>query len=258
MKKLLLLVIAFNLITSCSSDENSSSEQQDSTLPKTISYTYSDRYLGMNSINILTYNGNKIVSSIKSGSKTIFTYTGDVIAKQEVFDVDEKGKEIKTKEVNYTYENGKLITRVSKAYFTTQYPDGTSIDKTVYTHASNEFISFIRYAVDIDTKVETKRYDGSFTYADGNLMKYIAGSSIYIYEYDTKKNPLKNVLGFNLLLDEIREMGKNNATKISYKPISGSDANYLKSYIYNEKDYPTKHTSYAHDGSIEFIIDYTY
>lgn len=260
MKKLLILSTIVSLIMiSCSSDENSPSEPKDSTLPKTISYVYPNEILGRNYTSTLTYNGNKIVSSVRSASKTVFTYTGDVITKQEVFDVDAQGKETKTKEADYTYENGKIKTRVVKTNFTPQYPDGYFIDKTVYTHTSNELISFVRYSVDKDTKAETKSIDGSFMYADGNLIKYSAGASVYVYEYEAKNNPLKNILGFNLLLNEISEMGKNNVAKINFKPSPSSpEANYLKSYIYNDKGYPTKHISYANDGSIEFEIAYTY
>jgi hypothetical protein len=133
MKKLLCLFGASALVlTSCSSDDNSNSSEDTSVLPKTISYTYPD-FPGDNSKSTITYSGNKIVSSVEEDSKTVFTYDGNVITKQEQFDVDAKGKETKDTEVLYTYENGKLKTRTIKENFTTQYPNGQYIDKTVYT-----------------------------------------------------------------------------------------------------------------------------
>lgn len=260
MKKLLLLFIGCS-VASCSNDENSSSDPTDFTLPKTISYVYPSPQLGTNSKATLTFNGNKIVSSIDEDSKTLFTYTGDLITKQEVFDLNLQGKETKTKELVYTYENGKIKTRMFHEDISAQYPDGEFIEKTVYTHTSNEVISYINYSVNVNTKAEVKTDEGKYTYKDGNLIKnertITSGTSTRTYEYDSKNNPLKNILGFNLLLNEISEFGKNNVVK---ETVSGNDGtfSYLTSYIYNNSDYPTRHTSYSSDASIEYEIEYTY
>lgn len=265
MKKLLLLFCGLSLLLiSCSSDEDSTSSSEDtSILPKTISYLYPSVLLGTNSISTLSYNGNKIVSSIENGSKTIFTYDGNVITKQEKFDVDQQGKETKDTEVAYTYENGKLKSRVIKEVFSAAYPNSQYIEKTVYTHTSDVLISYINYSVNVDTNLESKTSQGNLTYKDGNLIKSQetegASTSTRIYEYDTKKNPLKNILGFNLLLNEISEFGNNNVTKTT---ITSSDfptpRDYLTAYIYNDNGFPTKYTSYTGGGSVEYEIEYTY
>ncbi|WP_289665362.1 hypothetical protein [Flavobacterium panacagri] len=264
MKKLVILFTAlFFGMSSCSSEDGASSGDT-SILPKTISYVYPNIYLGTNTTSTLTYSGNKIISSIDEDSKTLFTYTGDLITKQEVFDIDEKGKETKTAEAVYTYENGKLKTRVFKEDITAQYPDGEYIIKTVYNHISNESISFINYLVDKNTKAEIKDSEGSLTYKNGNLIKeQITSSTSTVsrdYEYDVKNNPLRNVTGFNLLLNEISEIGRNNSVKTTFKTSENSNTGvYLTSYIYNDKDYPTKQTSYDGSGvSIEYEIEYTY
>lgn len=263
MKKLLLLFCAFTLLlTSCSSGENSSSEDK-SILPKTISYLYPSVNLGTNTKNTLTYDGNKIVSSISPISKVNFTYTGNVITKQQLFDVDSKGLETKDMEAEYTYENGKLKTRITRESFTTKYPNGQYIGKTVYIHVSNNLISYIDYKVDPDTKNETKISEGTFAYKDGNLIedKNVRGvvTSTRTYEYDTKNNPLKNILGLDLLLKET-EISNNNILKI--KRVDSDLPNssiYLTSYIYNDKGFPTKQTSLAGDGkTVEYEIEYTY
>ncbi|MCV2486535.1 hypothetical protein OD917_16500 [Flavobacterium sp. SH_e] len=265
MNKVLYLFGALTLLlSSCSSDENSSSGENDSTLPKTISYIYPNPQLGTNVKNTVTYNGNKIVSITSEGSKSIFTYDGNVIIKQEVFDVDGSGKETKNEEVSYVYENGKLKTRLLKEDITTEYPDGYYIDKVVYTHTSNEIISYVNYSVDKDTKAETKSSEGTLTYKDGNLVKEEQKSnSVTVtsdYEYDTKNNPLKNILGFNLLLNEIGEFGKNNIVKTTRKSSEYPNAAvYLTTYHYNDKNYPTRHTSFDGGGKdIEYEIEYTY
>jgi len=258
MKKLLILpFILILILNSCSSDDSSSEDK--SVLPQTISYMYPNIYLGTNTTITLKYNGNKIISSTESDSKTLFTYNGDLITKQEMFEIDQQGNETKTDEAVYTYENGKLKTKIFRESITTQYPEGQYITKTVYTHSSNESISYINYSVNINTKEETKYNEGILTYKDGTLTKEQSGSATRVYEYDTKNNPLKNVLGFDLLLNEISEIGKNNAVKITSKACTDcSEGVYLSDYIYNDKNYPTRHTSHTNSGSIEYEIEYTY
>lgn len=264
MKKILLFSALGLIFTSCSSDDNSPSIEDTSVLPKTISYIYPDVMLGTNSTSTLKFNGNKVVSSIEPGSKTIFTYTGDLITKQEVYDVDQQEKETKEKEVVYTYENGKLKTRIFKEDITTAYPDGQYIEKTVYTHNSAESISYINYLVDKNSKIETKDSEGTLTYKDGNLIKeqqkVTSVTRTRVYEYDAKNNPLKNILGFNALLNEISETGKNNIVKTtSTSTESANTSVYLTTYTYNESGYPLRQTSYDGGGkSIEYEIEYTY
>lgn len=264
MKKQLWLFGAIALIlSSCSSDENSPLQEIDSTLPKTISYVYPSIYLGTNSKGTLTYDGNKILNIIKEDSKTIFTYNGDVIIKQEEFDI-ENGKEIKNEEVSYSYENGKLKTKVFREDISVEYPDGYYIEKVVYTHNSNGIISYIDYTVDNIKKTESKSGEGTLTYKDGNLIKVEekSGSSTttLVFEYDSKKNPLKNILGFNLLLNEIDGFGTNNIVKTTRTTTEFPNPSvYLTTYIYNDTSYPTKHTSFDGGGkNIEYEIEYTY
>jgi hypothetical protein len=262
MKKILCFFgFSVLLLSSCSSDDNSSSGDS-LILPKTISST-NPEFPQDSKVSTITYDGNKIVSIVSLGSKTAFTYDGNSIVKQEVFDVDLNGNQIKKTSISYTYENGKLKTRILRKGFENAYNDGQYIYKSVYTHISDTFISYVYYTVNADTKAETKSSEGNLTYKDGNLIKEqeIEGSSIYTreYEYDTRKNPLKNILGFNLLLNEtifsINNISKTIRTETEYP----NSVVYLKSYIYNEKDYPAKMTSFASDGeSVEYVEEYSY
>ena len=262
MKKILYFFSALILVlTSCSSDDSSSS-QDDSILPKTISYTYPD-FPQDNSISTITYDGNKIVSIVKLGSKTVFTYDGNRIIKQEVFDVYFNGGQFKNTEVSYTYEKEKLKTKILRDGYSTEYPDGDYIYKTVYTHTSDVLVSFIAYRVNADTQAETKSNQGNLTYKGGNLVKQQLVAEGFTetmtFNYDSKNNPLKNVTGFNLLLDEVGDFGINNnveATRTNtHYPNS---VTYKSNYIYNNKNYPIKRTSLTSGGSIELEIEYTY
>jgi len=263
MKKFLLPFIALALMMSCSSDEKSVSEQKDSTLPKSISYVYPSLQLGTNSKGSLNYDGNKIVSILSEKSKKTFTYNGDLIVKQEEFDID-NGKEIKSSEVSYAYENQKLKTRIFREDFSQKYPDGQYIEKVIYTHSSSEIVTFIKYEVDNVTKEERKKSEGTLTYKNGNLTeekeKFSAYTVTSLFEYDAKNNPLKNIVGFDILLNEIDGFGKNNIVKLT-RTISGSATVgvYITSYVYNEKDYPVKHSSFDGGGKyIEYEIEYAY
>ena len=265
MKRILCIFGALALLlSSCSSDEKSSPVEIDSTLPKTISYIYPSPQLGTNNKNTASYNGNKLISLVSEDSKKVFTYEGDVIVKQEVFDVDGNGKELKSAEVSYTYENGKLKTKVTREDFTVEYPNGYYIDKVVFTHTSNEVISYVNYSVNKDTKAETKNSEGKLTYKDENLVKdeqkFSAVTETWVYEYDTKNNPLKNILGFNLLLNEIDGFAKNNVVKTTKTSSEFPNAAvYATSYLYNNNNYPTRNTSFDGGGkNIEFEIEYTY
>ncbi len=265
MKKLLILSTVISLIiTSCSSDEKASPVEIDSTLPKTISYIYPSPQLGTNTKSTASYNGNKIVSLISEDSKKVFTYEGNTIVKQEVFDIDGSGKEIKSEQVSYTYENGKLKTKVIKEDFTAEYPDGYYIDKVVFTHISNDIISYVNYSVDKDTKAETKNSEGKLTYKDGNLVKeeqkFNSVTQTWVYEYDAKNNPLKNILGFNLLLNEVDGFGNNNIVKTTRTSSENTNiAVYVTTYIYNANNYPTRNTSFDGGGkNVEYEIEYTY
>ncbi|MHC0446169.1 hypothetical protein ACWA1F_12220 [Flavobacterium sp. 3-218] len=264
MKKLLLLFIAFNLVTSCSSDENPSVSDNTIILPKTISYIYPNVYLGTNKISTLKYDGKKIVSSIDSDSKSIFMYSGDVITKQVFFRLDQQKNETKIREVDYTYENGKLKTRIYKTNITVDYPEGEYIEKTVYAHTSNEFISYTKYSLDKKTKAETKISEGNLTYKDGNLIKeqqkVNAVTQTQVYDYDSKNNPLKDIAGFDLLLNEVAYYGKNNILKTTKTSSENSNTSvFVTSYTYNDNGYPLKNTSLDGGGKdIEYEIEYTY
>lgn len=258
----MILGVLALLTVSCSSDDSSSSEDK-SILPKTISYTYPD--FPQDNVQVsLQYSGNKIVSSTNGDSKTVFTYDGDKIIKQEQFLADSNGKVTKNSEALYSYENGKLQTRILKEDFNSVYPDGQYIDKTIYKHISSTVIEYAMYDVNPDTKAETKRFSGILTYKDGNIAKEDQTSGLVTstrtYDYDKKNNPFKNVLGFDLLLNEISLYSKNNVVKTSVsRQETTVPSNYLTEIIYNENQYPLKYTSFTGDGkSIEYQIEFTY
>ncbi len=252
-KQLCLFVVAALTLASCSSDSENAS---DTILPTIVSYKYSDSP-GDNDLSTITYNGNKIVTAgYTANDKEVYTYTGDVITKIE--DFAEEGNISSINEL--TYESGKLKTDV----LTEIASDRTYISKRVYTYNTNGTISFVNYAVDPTTKVETKSSEGVLTYTNGNLTKKTEIFETYLYtktyEYDAKNNPFKNILGFNLLIDHETSASLNNVTKLTTVYTRGEEitTNIFNSvYEYDAKGYPTKQTQ-TDDSDNDEITEYTY
>ena len=191
MKKLLYLFSASLLVlSSCSSDDDTTA----TVLLKKASYVST----GESFTTDFTYSGNKLVSWVDSfGDKKTFTYTGDLITK--IVDTDDKGNVDYTTE--FTYTNGKLTSEISLE---------TGDDykyKTKYVHNTDGTISFEEFRVAVATGKEEKYGDiGKYTFKNGNLVKkeksYNGTNSSETYEYDAKNNPFKNVVGFNLFVDD--------------------------------------------------------
>jgi len=252
MKKLLYLFTASLLVfTSCSKDDNDSSDSTFSILPKKVTTVYND---GDSDVENMVYNGNKIVSvTEKDGSSAKYTYTGDLITR--IDELDEDGKLNYTTE--YAYVSGKLNTSIRKG----ADADETYYYKTKYAHNADGTVSYDNFRGLISTGVEQEYGStGKYTFKDGNLLKlevsYYENDYSYVYEYDTKNNPRKNVLGLSLLLED-EDSSVNNVVKQT--STSGSGANIRTStttytYTYNANNYPTEMVrNYQGGTSVETV-----
>lgn len=264
MKKFLYAFVIINLfLVSCSNNDNNSSPQENIAIPKTIKTTFPD-YPQDNTTLTLTYDGYKVKSVVDETTKTIFTYNGDLIVKQEIYNTETPDTEIIKKRIVYEYEKGKLKSKITTTNFDSSHPDGDYIRKEIYTYKSDGIISYSQLDVNPQTNIETKRGDVNLTYISGNLVKMeeinidpTITNTVFIFEYDNMNNPLKYILGFNLILNEY---SINNDTKTTVKGrLGSSEATHNKTYIYNTNGYPIKFTSFASDGKTpEYITEYTY
>jgi hypothetical protein len=240
MKKFLhfLAALILVLISSCSSDDSSSDSDSNLVLPKKFDYVSE----GKSHSNQYIYNGNKIVSIIgDDGGKSTYSYTGDLITKIVITDIN--GAIILT--IEYVYINGKLSSR-------TQLQTGESTKfKIKYTHNTDGTVSVVGFTINAATGVEQDRYEGEkYIYKDGNLtaIEYEGRpSDSSTFEYDTKNNPFKNVLGFNLLL----EYDFNNRVKATY-----SNTVVTHTYKYNVDGFPTEIKTFQNGTS--YLATYTY
>lgn len=162
------------------------------------------------------YIGNK-VSQINNGtSKTVITYSGDFITKEESYT-----NNVLSFSQEYVYENSKLKSST--------FTDGAYIKKDVYVYNTDGTVSYNSYKIDAITKVETIFKSGKYTFSDGNLIRDENSSQTFIYEYDTKNNPFKNVLGFDKFI--ISGASVNNVVKETIS-ITGSSNTDIRSYQY--------------------------
>ncbi|MCV9926591.1 hypothetical protein OIU83_02950 [Flavobacterium sp. LS1R49] len=266
MKKLLYLFLTSLLtLASCSSDNDNSSSvpsEDTSILPKTTTSIYSE---GNRSISTNTYEGNKILSVTSKDRRVDFIYDGDVIVKENQYNT-ENGKDIKEVVTTYTYANGKLATVLHAYNFTIHSSEEKfELIKDIYTYNADGSINIESYYTDVNG-IEDKDSFGAkvLTFENGNLTKSVSINreigkviSSELYEYDTKSNPKKYILGFNL-----RVYGTtasiNNVVKRTFFSTDNSSIDYKTSYEYNADGFPIKVISYNSDGTGAGVIEYTY
>lgn len=249
MKKIILLLIAISLV-SCSNDDNSSPDENSIPAQKPSRIVT----LGLSSIgfNNIEYENNKILrENYYYGAFTQYTYTGNLITKLQKFDSD---KSIQFT-IEYSYTNGKLASSVKW-----MGKDDTEYYKIKYVHNNDNTVTFQEFYRNPIKGVEEKTaLSGTLTYKSGNLVKSEVKNfdtfSVYNYEYDTKNSPLKNVVGFNLLLDREHDLSVNNVIKISgivTKTTGNKETSYYLStytYDYDENDFPTERKNFDGTGA---------
>jgi hypothetical protein len=215
MKKIIaLLSIVLLTIVSCS--EDSATEV---ILPKRV---VSSGGSEPRSTLTLSYNGNKLNEINREDGKSIYTYSGDLIVKEENF----KGARL-TSTRDYTYESNNLKSYIEISNNLNASTGNITINKKKYVFTYNPNGTVLEEIYDIDnaTSDETKRSDYiTRTYSNGNLIKEVefnyggSTNSSYVYtttyEYDNKNNPVKNILGLGKVLVDV-DSSLNNTLKRS-------------------------------------------
>jgi hypothetical protein len=266
MKKYLLycLSIVSFLLFSCSNEGYGYSE--DIILPKTLNTIYPD-HTEKNYATTIVYNGNEIVTITNKDQRIVYGYNDNRIV-SEIKYIIKNQHEIKYSETIYEYENEGLKT-------VSQTVNGQET-KWIYNKNADGSIAKETYSFDAENKKEQKNLGHNvLTIINGNLINLVSdweyGDVVTCgkYEYDGNNNPFKNVLGFDLLLDqeafglELNISSANNLTKHNYYPITSGNivfepyCNTIK-YEYNQKGYPTKKTTYDYAGRKLDIVEFVY
>jgi len=268
MKKILYYLIALLFIlNSCNSEEH---EDNNLILPKTLKVTYP----GSSESDMITfvYDDNKIVSKTSKSERMDYSYDDNKIVKIIKYSF-EKRQEIKSSEISFTYKNGNLNTATIIDYV------NKSKLQFIYSYKQDGIIEKENYYLDSMTGKELKNMNREIlTFVNGNLQKSVFNwesrpetTTTSNFYYDSNNNAFKNVLGFNLLLDqasfgselELNISSVNNLKRHTESSIQGPDiviepyANTME-YQYNAKGYPIKTVIYDYTERVTRIIEYTY
>jgi len=244
MKKILCLFGALSLLlTSCSSDDNESNDNTDAVLLKKTIITDSE---GDAVTSIYAYDGNKIVSIVDDSgdANEYYTYTGNLITKLEYRFPDGSIDQVNT----YTYNaEGKLVT------FVRTQPN--YVHKEVFTYNADGTVTAESYSGDSESELMEGTVN-TIKFVNGEVSEIIspdASNEEHVYTYDTKNNPMKNVIG----MDKIAFIdGEGNGVKFNILTDTSEDELWTNStFTYNDNGYPTKEVDTGTDslGNTEFF-----
>lgn len=212
---------------------------------------------GASTTTMYTYIGSKIVSIDGVLKHTDFTYDNDLITKIVVFDKQNQLSET----IEYSYVGGQLVQVKSLNNY-----------RISYVHNLDGTISFEKFILDSDNP-EIKVSHGTLHFQNENLIKSetiaddtpegtISTSSVS-FDYDSKNNPMRNVLGYRKLLDQNHKISLNNSltSVLISANIQGdqetSSAKFHKSvFKYDVDDYPIEEvseTAILDNGTIGYL-----
>lgn len=231
-------IIAFLCLGMFCSCVNSVADQTPTVFLKRVVDVSND---GSSTTTVLNYDEDRISSIDADDAFLEFYYTGDLIAKTIRSDKSSQRKST----TSYIYVDDKLV-RIE------------STDNYVINYSHDKEGSVYYEKIIKDSKNNAvKLYHGTLFFAKGNLVKdeltfdlgasKIVSNSSTSYTYDTKCNALKNILGFNKLLDYSKYTSVNNVLNTS---VMSSIKNTTESqeisaikmerieYIYDDLEYP--------------------
>jgi hypothetical protein len=204
---------------------------------------------------VYTYEGNKIKKEVYTDSEgfvetTLYEYTGNLITKIESTDID--GLVFRE---TFAYENSKLV-----AYVAIDYWEETGVKET-YEYNANGSITVSRFTGDLTSQLEA---DGTstiqFTGGEVSSINFSTGT-VKNYLYDNKKNPFKNVLGFDKIAFVDGESRGGISRNITQESTGGPLPTLTLTHTYNTTgstiDYPAT-TSISSGVETDVVLTYTY
>lgn len=231
--KLCFLSILTVLLYSCANDKNGSE--------KVISKLVETTADGAKVTTIFTYNGKELVTTDNSKVHADYSYSNGLVAK---IVTTVKGDQSKIT-VEYTYEKGKLVSSKSS--------DGLVVN---FTHESDKTVLYQGFSVDA-TEKQTKKFHGVLSFVNGNLSKDsrisdttpvdVISKDDVSHEYDSKKNPFHNVIGFDKILlqhelfslnNSLISVVENSTTNTKDDQVMSSATFYKRVFKYDEDGYP--------------------
>jgi hypothetical protein len=204
---------------------------------------------------VYTYEGNKIKKEVYTDSEgfvetTLYEYTGNLITKIESTDIDG----LVFREI-FTYDANKLV-----AYVAIDYWEETGVKET-YEHNADGSITVSRFTGDLTSQLEA---DGTstiqFTNGEVSSINFSTGA-VKNYLYDNKKNPFKNVLGYDKIAFVDGESAGGISRNITQESAGGPVPTFTLTHTYNTTgnaiDYPAT-TSISSGVETDVVLTYTY
>lgn len=241
MKKTVLLFIAIGAtLTSCSSEDSTPDDSSTDVLIKKIIFDYSENiYDGTITY---TYNGNKLVEgNYNDGSKEKYYYNGNNIIKIEYLAAD---NELEYQELFSYNSDGKL-----SEYRAQDFLDDSE-EKSLFAYNANSTITETQVYGEINN-TNTTGGQSTLHVSGDELIKVehlFPGGSTYIYSYDAKNSPFKNVTGYGaiaLAAAGDHELFGNKQNISSIVDQTNSSAYTTNTNTYNSEAYPTSVISTA-------------
>jgi hypothetical protein len=285
MRKIALgLIVLLLVLSSCSSDsgENDTPATPSTVLVKKIIEL--DKEGKEMSTTDFVYNGNKIVSEVIAKKdlsvignigflytyKTEYTYTGNLITSIKVKNIGANQDKLVLKTDFFYDSNEDLISSTREQYFDTF----KAILRVVYTKINTTSVNCKMYSSDSRDNIETMIWEGKFSFdTNKNLVKsesFDASLLFGSFEYDTKSNPKKGILGLDkIVFQEIPPLYNVSALRyhlhrfnnVLKSNISGSFPRYNQ-YTYNANGYPSEMKEFyiyngnnIHDVTFQYLYE---
>ncbi|WP_240723445.1 hypothetical protein [Flavobacterium sp. GT3P67] len=249
--KYIYWVLSIFLLTlySCSTDTDGSAK-----LLKKVVETSAQGTVGTT---LFTYNGTEIVSIEGAQKRTDFTYTDGLITKSVT--LNKTYQLIET--IEYSYLEGKLVEAESLGNY-----------RINYIYNSDKTVSYQKFTIGSGNQ-EVKEFHGTLYFENENLIKEerifdntasgVLSKYSVSFDYDSKHNPLYNILGYKKLLEYNEGISSNNSlistviTSVSKDNQITSSANFYKSsFKYDLDNYPTEQVSenaIATNGNVGYL-----
>jgi hypothetical protein len=200
------------------------------------------------------YNGNRLVSIISNDAvdtfDLYFSYTGSLITKMEY--KFEDGTVEQTETFEYDANNSliayKLVVPDDQGGYGFRY---------TYVYNADGTITGTKYIGDASSQEDLSLTE-TISFTDGEVTSIVTSTgSSYTYTYDTKNNPLRNVVGLSKIAFA---GGEGNSAKFNLTReviVNGLETNtYNYTYQYLPNNYPTQ--SIQDEGDGEYTTQYLY
>ncbi len=284
MKKIaLLLSVLLVVFSSCSTNNggnNSPTNPTNNVLVKKI--IKSDSNANVLTTTSYAYDGNKIVSeSVKENSismgvdvgynyRTDYIYTGSLISAIKVKMIYPNLQEKLMLNTDFVYDSSGNLTSSSRVQYFDTYQN---ILKILYTQIDNNTQQFKMSLTDSRDNIENPVGEGKIVFdANRNIIKMGSPDVVNAFssfDYDSKSNPKKNILGFNKIiffdlppnfnvnpliphLDRSNNILKSNIP--GYYPTNNQS-------VYNADGYPTEmkqYIEYLGNNNLDVTFQYFY